>query len=90
MNLLEVRYDDDGNRHYWRDGEEISESEWMQQHPHMRKGKSSGRDRGSDSGDVGDGDERLSASQQAEEQRKEQVRQGIRNERAKSRARQAE
>lgn len=43
MKLLTVEYDpEDGSRHYFSDGEEISETQWMQQHPHMR-GNESGR-----------------------------------------------
>lgn len=43
LNVLSVTYDDDGSPRFWRDGEEISESLWKQQHPHFKKGNSSGR-----------------------------------------------
>jgi hypothetical protein len=61
MNLMEVKYDEDGNRLYFRDGIEVTEDEWMQQHPHM-KGKNSGRERDSDSGRVGRSDEQVGAT----------------------------
>jgi hypothetical protein len=54
MNLLEVTYNDDGTRRYWRDGVEVSEQEWMLQHPHMKwEGSSSGGQRDSDGGRFG-------------------------------------
>jgi hypothetical protein len=52
---LYVTHDEDGTAHFWRGDDEISETEWMQQHPNMR-GQVNGRDsvsrgvgRGSDS-----------------------------------------
>lgn len=61
MNLMTVEYDENGNRLYFRDGIEVTEDEWMQQHPHM-KGKISGRERDSDSGRFGRGDEPVGAA----------------------------
>jgi hypothetical protein len=53
LGLYITQDDDDGTRHYWRGDVEVTESEWMQQHPHMRKGNDSGR-AGITDGDNGD------------------------------------
>lgn len=81
MNLLEVRYEEDGTRRFYRDGEEVSEDVWRQQHPHLREGKDSGRARITD-GDNGD------AGQVSAERSEAQSSQG--RQRAKDRAAQAE
>ena len=70
MNLLEVKYDEDGTKRFFRDGEEISEDVWLQSHPHMRKGKTSGRDRSSDSRRVRSGESAVAATETAGEERK--------------------
>lgn len=93
MNVLTVDYDDEGVRHYYRDGEEISEKAYMTQHPGMPtpKGNTDGRDGSTDSGSVGTGESGVSAIQsaievQGDEQRAEEISEGIRRQRAKVRA----
>jgi hypothetical protein len=49
---LYITQDKDGTRHFWRGDDEVTEDQWMQQHPHM-KGKVNGRDGSSDSGNLG-------------------------------------
>lgn len=94
MNTLTVDYDDEGNRHYYRDGVEVEEAVYMTQHPHMKtpKGNRNGRAGSSDSGRVGVSDDGLgaiAAAAQVNEQGddvKAQVRQGIRDQRKQARA----
>jgi hypothetical protein len=54
INNLYVHYDDDGTPRHFINDEEVSKDVWTQQHPHMKRGKPDGRDRGSDSGNVGE------------------------------------
>lgn len=89
MNVLTVDYDDDGNRHYYRDGVEVEEAVYMTQHPHMKtpKGNRNGRAGSSDGGQLGVSDSGIgavAAAAQVNEQPddvKAQVRQGIRDQR---------
>lgn len=88
-NILTVEYDEEGNRHYFRDGEEVEEATFLTQHPRMKtpKGNHYGRAGSSGSGRVGSGDpavSAISAAAQVNEQGddvKAQVRQGIREQR---------
>lgn len=94
MNVLTVDYDDDGNRHYYRDGVEVEEAVYMTQHPHMKtpKGNRNGRAGSSDGGQLGVSDSGIgavAAAAQVNEQPddvKAQVRQGIRDQRKQARA----
>lgn len=90
MNTLTVEYDEEGNRHYYRDGVEVEEAVYMTQHPHMKtpsRGNRYGRAGSSDGGRVGVGDDgigALGAAAQVSEQPddvKSQIRQGIRDQR---------
>src|SRR5689334_17557239 len=84
MNTLTVEYDEEGNRHYFRDGEEISEKAYLTQHPGMPtpKGNTDGRDGSTDSASgFGTGESSVSAEQSAAEE----VRKGIRRVREESR-----
>lgn len=84
MKLLEVSYDDDGVRHYWRDGEEVSEIEWMRQHPQMNIGDANHGRNSQNSGQLGSltGNQGGNGGPDA----KEQVRQGIRLQREAAKA----
>jgi len=84
MNLLEVKYDEDGSRHYLRDGIEVTEDEWMQQHPHM-KGKTSGRERDSDSGRIGRSDEQVGTAVESSTGEEQDQFQTLRQQRAAQR-----
>lgn len=76
---LYVTSDEDGTRHFWRGDDEITEDVWIQQHPHLRRGKDSGGNQDSGLGPVGDNG--VEPGSEAES-----IRQGIRDERAKAKA----
>lgn len=82
INNLYVTYDEAGDKHFHINDEEVTEDEWTQQHPHLKKGNDSGRNGSSDSGNVAVGD----GSVVAEGNPESQVRQGIRDERDKAKA----
>lgn len=84
INNLYVHYDDDGTAHHLINDREVSKDEWVQQHPHMRKGNDNGRNGSQDVGNVGDGAERVPADVEAEV-----LREGIRGQRAKAKAAEA-
>lgn len=83
VNNLYVSYDADGVAHHYVNDDEVPKDVWLQQHPHLRKGKFSGGN--SDSGRGGTGDDASSADDEA----KEQVRQGIREQRQQAKAERA-
>lgn len=82
---LYVTSDEDGTRHFWRGDDEIAEDVWIQQHPHLRRGKDSGGISATpaDGGNVG------AAQPSAEGDPESQVRQGIREQRAKAKGQRA-
>lgn len=80
INNLFVTYDDNGDKHFHINDEEVSEDVWTQQHPHLKRGNGSGGNQ--NSGLVGVGGEQVGAT--ADDHAEEQVRQGIRDERAKA------
>jgi hypothetical protein len=95
INNLYVHYDDDGGAHHFINDEEVPKDVWTQQHPHLKRGQDSGRNRSEDGGSVGLGAAYLGSSDDAEVQYQNQVREGliglaqIREDRAIQRARSA-
>lgn len=85
VNNLYVNFDEDGTAHHFINDDEVDQAVWMQQHPHMRKGKDSGRDGNSDSGRSGPGGELFGSDAEQAEKRS----QGLREQRAKAEAERA-
>lgn len=84
---LYITSDKDGTQHFWRGDDEVSKDVWLQQHPYLRRGQDSGRNQVGGNG--GNGAEQVGATVESADA-KEQVRQGIRDARAKAKAAQAE